>query len=108
MDKDFRSTEFYFDSDPDTTFPGYTKGEEWNGWACPYFEREVAERIAKRYVEMHEDGPDEGYEAKYDSERDAFVFYEPVYEEPIVFNSVEIDGKKLYAVGAYHWTWREK
>lgn len=106
--ENLRRTKFHFDSHPNTAFSGYTKGDTWNGWACPYFEREVAKQVAKRFVEIHENGPEEGYEAEYDPERDAFVFHESVYEEPVVFNSVEIDGKELYPVGAYHWTWVEE
>jgi len=45
MSTEVRKAEFHFDSHPDTTFPGYTKGDTWNGWACPYFERKVAEEI---------------------------------------------------------------
>ena len=28
-------------------FEGYTAGNTWNGWACPYFERQVAEAFLK-------------------------------------------------------------
>jgi hypothetical protein len=29
------------------TFEGFTKDEEWNGWGCPYFIFEQAEKILK-------------------------------------------------------------
>lgn len=29
----------------DEEFEGYTAGESWNGWECPYFEKNVAEKI---------------------------------------------------------------
>jgi len=107
MEDDFREAEFYLDIDPERTFFGYTKGDTWNGWACPYFEREVAEEVSRAYVEVNESGPEEGYEAEYDPERDAFLFYEPAYDEPLEFEAIEVGDQKLYPIGAYYWTWRQ-
>jgi hypothetical protein len=28
-------------------YEGYTNGNHWNGWACPYFTRQIAEQIAR-------------------------------------------------------------
>lgn len=28
-------------------YEGYTNGNHWNGWACPYFTREAADEIAE-------------------------------------------------------------
>lgn len=36
-------------------YEGYTKGNHWNGWACPYFTKEVADQIAR---EVNADAPD--------------------------------------------------
>lgn len=36
-------------------YEGYTNGNHWNGWACPYFTREVADQIAR---EVNADAPD--------------------------------------------------
>lgn len=102
---DLKEAVFCFDGHTDTTFPGYTNGDTWNGWACPYFERDIAEQVAEYWMEIHEDNPDEGFESEYDPRRDAFLFHEPVHDEPLIFESTEVEGKRLYAVGAYHWTW---
>jgi len=32
-------------------FAGFTSGMSWNGWACPYFTKEVAERIMDKICE---------------------------------------------------------
>jgi hypothetical protein len=108
MSDELRSAEFYLEIDPGTTFSGYTKGDTWNGWACPYFEKDVAEQIAKHHGEIHRYDDEEGYWAEYDAERDVFAFHDTQYEEPREFGAVEIDDKNLYPVGAYCWTWVEK
>ena len=108
MSTEVRKAEFHFDSHPDTTFPGYTKGDTWNGWACPYFEREVAKEIADHYGEMHRYDNEEEYWAEYDSEEDIFLFYDTQGDEPRKFGPAEVEGRKLYPIGAYCWTWVEK
>jgi hypothetical protein len=38
-------TEKHFDMDDwDETIPGWSNGTRWNGWGCPYFERDVLEK----------------------------------------------------------------
>lgn len=108
MSNELRSTEFYLDADPDTTFSGYTKGNTWNGWACPYFEKEVAEQVAEHYGELHRYDNEGEYWAEYDPQEDVFAFHDTQNDEPRKFGPVEIDGKKLYPIGAYCWTWTEK
>jgi hypothetical protein len=65
-----------FTLDGDTVYTGFTFGEQWNGWAVPYFERATAERIAA------DTGMDIG---------------EPSTRPQVV---------GLYPVGAYEWTWQ--
>lgn len=50
-------------------YEGYTKGNHWNGWACPYFTREVADQIAR---EVNADAPD--CTMCYDKANDAFAY----------------------------------
>lgn len=40
-------TTFVIDSIPDAIFTGFTDGDDWNGWACPYFEKSEAECVLK-------------------------------------------------------------
>lgn len=108
MSTELRKAEFHIASHPDTTFPGYTKGDTWNGWACPYFEREVAEKIADHYSEMHRYDNGEEYWAEYNSGEDVFAFHNTQDDEPRKFGPAEVEGKKLYPVGAYCWTWVER
>ncbi|MDQ3257151.1 MAG: hypothetical protein M3R15_25215 [Acidobacteriota bacterium] len=48
-------------------FEGYTQGESWNGWACPYFDSEQAKRIVKAWKAS-------GMNAQYHEAKDAFEF----------------------------------
>lgn len=81
--------------------PTYYKGKHvpsvsWNGWVCPYFEYHVAVKILN----------DMGYD---------YVFDEPVikyahtgtYEGDCPAEYVD-EGRPLYPLGAYAWTWSVK
>jgi hypothetical protein len=103
-----RESEFYLDSDPETVFRGYTTGETWNGWACPYFDRAVGKQISEWFEAAHAGSSEGEYAAAYHSEKDAFLFREPAYDEPLVVESVKAEEKTLYPIGAYRWTWVEK
>jgi hypothetical protein len=45
-----RATTFTIEVYGDVRFQGFTQDETWNGWACPYFTFEQAQRI----VEAHQ------------------------------------------------------
>jgi hypothetical protein len=105
--KNLRESEFYLDVDPETTFKGFTKGNTWNGWACPYFEKVLAEQIAEHYSELHRYDHEEEYWADYVSEEDVFAFHNDQDGEPRKFGPVDVGEEKLYPIGAYCWTWVE-
>ena len=93
-----REAKFSIDSLGNVEFAGYTTGEEWNGWAQPYFDFEQASRI----VEAHRTA---GERAWYDEGQDAFSF--EMGDEVDTFPSKFIEGQKLYPVGAGCWIWEE-
>ena len=64
---EMRKTRFGIDC-WDEEFIGYTNGEHWNGWACPRFTKDVADKI----VELQNKG--DGCKATYDEEVDAYLF----------------------------------
>lgn len=71
--------------------------EEWNGWACPYFERSEVERMAAWLPEFDES-------LVYDEATDAFTTtYDP--DAPESFTGTDIDGMHLYPIGNGSWTW---
>ena len=71
--------------------------EDWNGWACPYFERAEVERMAAWLPEFDDS-------LVYDEESDAFrTTYDPDLVE--TFSGTDIDGRRLYPIGAGSWTW---
>lgn len=86
------------------SFDGYSLGEVWNGFACPYFTFEQAQRVAdvsRRF----------GFGAWYDEDLDQFVFAgEDESSDPNEcesFPSTMIDGAKFYPIGAFTWIWEE-
>lgn len=106
--EDLRQSKFYLEVEPDVVYQGFTTGERWNGFACPYFELNMAKEIAVQFARIHEDDA-HSWDAEYDPEEDIFRFYDPAYSEPEEFGPVEVGGgEKLYPIGAFSWTWREK
>jgi len=86
-----------FTIDGEESFEGWTFDDEWNGFACPYFEKEAADKVAK-YCNGKFDGKDT---YSFDEER----------EEPEVYTSQMIETvegkKKVWPIGAWMWTWSE-
>lgn len=88
---------------------GYTFGDLWNGWSCPYFTREAGDAIA---LEMCTEPGTEGL--RYDPERDAYVIsaealgYDPD-DEPEIFPAERIPGVDVpvYGIGRRGWCWEE-
>lgn len=99
---------------PDLWFDAYTDGSRWNGWACPLFTREQADKV----VTFLNTGADEqkaaerGPRARYDAERDAYIvhFDDGFDDGPDVYAGINVttpDGQslRLYPIGAWGCTW---
>ena len=97
-----RATKFSIDTYGNRVFEGYSDDQEWNGWACPLFSYEEAQRIAAVCNEH-------GGRASYDEQHDRFIFHlnESDLDEPEIYSSEQLEGKKLYAIGAFNWIWEE-
>lgn len=93
-------------------FIGYTAGQHWNGWACPFFTKEVCQAICDYIMS------DGTYEQKafYDEKKDTFFVCTPdnveddspdgVQEQADGADRETEDGTlHLYAFGAYNWIW---
>jgi len=94
---------FTIDTLGDLVFEGYTKDEDWNGWACPYFTFEQAESIVAAY---HENG----WAARYDQTKDQFVFSmrHAGGDDDEIYSPIEEDGLKLYPIGTANWIWEQE
>ena len=89
---------FYIAEGP--IYEGYTNGDHWNGWACPWFIKEVADQIAK---EVNADAP--YCTMHYDKENDTFIYKGYGEEEVGIFKGKDIHGKHLYPIGTAYWMW---
>ena len=98
-----RKTKFAIDFFDGQMFEGYTQGENWNGFACPYFTYEQAQVLLNAWQAK-------GWNARYDAKEDRFTFGvntgggEQEYDS---FSAIELQGMKLYPVGAFYWIWEE-
>ena len=102
--EDYTAARFRMDA-LEGSFAGYTNGDTWNGWACPYFSRTVAEAVLGA-AEAN------GYVWTYDETRDVFSVrnqedlqdYEP---EEYAGTDIVAGGETIhvYPIGAYSWIW---
>lgn len=86
-------------------FHGVTQGQHWNGFACPLFSIEEAQRLMALNNQTDFCG-----QIVYDAAQDAFLFHEfgvECEERPDVFKAVLIDGEKFYPIGAFSWCWQD-
>jgi hypothetical protein len=101
-----RKAKFKIESLGYETFDGFTKDEEWNGWACPYFTFDQAQKVLKQFNLFREITGQKDF-AFYDESADAFAF--PANDdEPEVFAAVSKDDQNYYPVGAFSWIWEEE
>ena len=96
-----KPTVFVIDSLPGCLFAGFTQGDTWNGWACPFFTRDEAQKIVAAHKEN-------GQNAYYDSKSDAFAFeVASSGGDYDIFTGIEAESVKLYPIGARCWIWEE-
>ncbi len=96
-----KAATFIIDALPGHVFNGFTQGETWNGWARPFFTFDEAQNIVSAHKEH-------GRNAYYDKESDGFAFEVALSKGDYdIFSSVEVEGIKLYPVGAGCWIWEE-
>lgn len=87
-----------------TGFEGWTDGTLWNGWATPRFEFAEAQKVVEALNQ-------ENQTAWYNEAEDSFYFEQDDSNEPESYPSLMIQTdegqKKVYAIGAFAWTWEE-
>jgi hypothetical protein len=85
----------------DVHFAGYTFGDKWNGFDCPFFEKAAADSIVST-LELDVDAT-----LVYDPAADAYIETceedSTSYEAQVIVTS---NGpRKVYPIGAWAWTW---
>lgn len=97
----WRKGRFGFDSEAEYPYVGYTSGQRWNGWECPWFELDEAQQIVA-------DATHTG--SKYNPDKDCFeqrdYADDEVYALPA--QSILCEGKyvRVYIV-VDGWCWEE-
>lgn len=91
-------------------YQGFFKGQRWNGWAVPFFTKEVADQILDDLIEngvgsvWYTEADDTFYYHIYDGEIEEFEDVE--WTEG---HNLEIDGQlvRVYSIGGHSWIWDE-
>ena len=84
------------------TFEGYVEPRDWNGWACPWFTKEVGFEIMKANNKVCPD-----YPMAYNAKTDAFYYYSDPDFEPEEYKGCDVNGEHLYPIGNCSWIWYE-
>lgn len=87
-------------------FDGFTKGEDWNGWACPYFTFDQAQKVLRQFNRLREITWSKDL-AFYDSGSDSFIFPVDYENEPELFEAIVENGQKFYPLGTFCWIWED-
>lgn len=82
----------------EAVFEGYTDGSHWNGWACPWFTKEVADDI------MRMTNKDNENVMRYYQEIDTYSYYIDD-DNNSEFKGKDINGLHLYPIGNAYWVW---
>lgn len=85
-------------------YEGYTDNRLWNGWECPWFTKEVADR-------MIDDLNKDGVLSTYNTEADSYTVNFEDLDTTDIFEGRDmetVDGTlHLYPIGAWCWVWDE-
>lgn len=109
MSKDtYRASYFEIDQSWLPSIHGFTCGQKWNGWDCPLFglaEAEAIFRMLRTRQSVHEN-------YYFDITRDTFVIEDTYFDEPEIFQGIDItlvDGSTVhvYGIGWGSWIWDE-
>lgn len=107
MTQNFQRENFCLASAEEASFSGFHDPlEDWNGWACPYFEYNIALSILELVSSSNGDTWD------YVEDEDTFYVNRKDAQDsgaPEEFSSllIEFEDKeiKVYGIGAYYWIW---
>jgi len=97
----FEKATFILDAFEGEEFEGYTQGETWNGFACPYLTFESAQRLMDVLTIA-------GQTAFYDEKTDQFLCAEEEEDEEDSdrYGALDVEALgRLYPIGARVWTW---
>lgn len=98
----WRKGRFGFDSEAEYPYVGYTSGQRWNGWECPWFELDEAQWIVADCPIGSKYNPDKDCFEQRDYAADSYE----AYELPAL--SILVDGRyvRVYTV-VDGWCWEE-
>lgn len=104
MNTKLHPAKFSIDTLGSVVFEGFTSGETWNGWDCPYFTFEQGQKVMEVFNATNT-AETARAPSRYDEERDAFCFFIESIEDSDDFYALIIEGQKFYPIGTGCWIW---
>lgn len=99
----FHEAKFGIEGFEDVTFMGYTKGETWNGWACPRFSKKEADRVLDSMGDGEYCELDDTFTFKIDGSTNPEEWHVHKGEDILVYGETV----HVYAIGSGSWIWDE-
>ena len=101
-------TRFTMDVRGGKPFEGWTNGDNWNGWATPWFEYGEAIKLVDCYNQLDWQPAKKAW---YDIMTDQFCFIPDGETEPECYSAETIDAEglkvKAYPIGTQVWIWEQ-
>lgn len=90
--------------DDGPTFPAYVlQGARWNGWALPYFTKDVAQQVMDWTNKLAGEDPEAWAAARWDDDNIVLS-----YADDPEYSRIEPNEHGRYGIGARAWCWSEK
>ena len=89
-------------------FEGWTEDQNCNGWACPYFEPEIAMQMVDAWGRVT--FGNKLFKAHYNEERNQFCFWSSGSDwDCFGPQTINVEGRQItvYPIGAGAWIWEE-
>ena len=90
----------FVDIEGGPSFPCLVTDEGWNGFAVPYFTREIAVAVAREYASAY----NPSWAGEY------LVMWDTADEDDrqrVLVDTMTVDDEMLYGIGAGSWIWTE-
>lgn len=95
-------------TDEDEVFTALVRTDyHWNGWLCPRFDREQAERVAKMVGDNDDPNNPDGVSVRWEGDTVIFFFRSYADEEGYEGERYAPDADGMYDIGSMSWTWSE-
>lgn len=94
----------FFTIEGEEKFQGITSGQRWNGFECPYFDLETAQKILSTLQDVDQ-AKEFGF-SYYHFNDDFSLLFETHEDGTEQYSPITFEGVKYYSIGFCNWVWQ--